>query len=218
MRTTTIKFFNILLWATGFFMTIQFVSGCQFSRPPTGYYPISQWIRWQGRILPEQESITSSSGIIKIAIKPGSSQPSRISWESFNIAEGAVKLMGRNCEILLENENRYTLTVHDVGVYTGVLQSAGVRFLITAKNAPDDTQRFAFSRKKTTNPTTPDNHKELMLFDAYELQDLGIYLNLYSTASNGWRCIEIPYFVSEDFQGNLGETVLYSNWYDWGAW
>ena len=212
---TKLLCFSLLIIGIGL-LSLNF-PGCASMRPPVEYYPVSQWIRWRPRPLPPLKILTATNGVIRVAIKPGSSQPSDISWGPFNIVEGTLTLKGRNWIITIEKNDKFTLDVHDTGVYTGVLRFANSSYVdlsITAKNVQDDTQAIQPRIGKITKIASVEGENP----QPFELWKSDLRLYLHSTESNGWRCIEIPYFVSEDFQGDLGKLTLESNWYDWEAW
>ena len=181
--------------------------GACMSRPAplVGYHPVYNQLRLSGSQLP----LLTSNGVIKVAVQPGR-LPATIAWNSIEVTNGALTIVGKNGTLCLGSGNTFMVNIEDFGCYTGKLDYVWIELELGAKSQNDEDQKLVFC-------IYYDIIKQLEL-NYPNLRDYSLRQKmspcLYSFESNGWRHVEIPYFVSTNFQGNIGELTLLSNWYE----
>lgn len=165
-------------------------------------------IRNRLRLGPRPLAYPSSNGVIRVAAERGR-LPADLVIHDFSVTSGTITFQGEDGALRLLNGNRlevskdgYETRVFNLGVQAVVMPLMDGKYV-------DNKQSMQFQR------VILPAQAEALERNVGKSHYWGMSPSLISSYSNSFYWISIPYIVSPDFNGDMGEATIESNWYDY---
>ena len=197
MKVANMVTFKIVLYVLVCVLCVS-CTGAKFEQD--GYVVVKNRLRLKHRSMP----YPTTNGVLKVAAQIGR-LPADLVIHGFKVTNGNLTIHGKDGELRLLPEGNAEVVKTGYGTKKFMFRYPAVTLVLIDTPYEASRQMIQFQRVMSHAQDFPNHNDE-----GY----WGMSPRLYSSTSNGFHLISIPYTVSPDFQGDMGKATLMSNWYD----